>query len=140
MFHHSNGTDAPGARSVLGVALALGTLAVAAAAFWAGHVEASSSGMSCRIDIKKYSGTAMLEGVVVSKSAIAGHYDLVVTKSGGGGSSDINQSGSFEAAPSRETSLGTVTLGGDAGRYKARLTAKVGGGTIECRDSATGAL
>ncbi len=140
MFHHSGGVDAPGARIVLSIALALGTLAGAAAAFGAGHVEASASGMTCRIDVKKRSGTTVLEGIVVSRTAIAGSYDIVVAKSGGGGSSDINQSGSFEAAPGRETSLGIVTLGGDAGRYKAKLTVKKIGSTIECHESAAGAL
>lgn len=140
MFHHSSGTDTPGARAVLGIALSLGTLAGVAAAVGAGHVEASTSGMTCQIDIKEHSGTTVLEGVVVSKTAIAGSYNLVVAKSGGGGSSDINQSGNFEAAPGRETSLGTVMLGGDAGRYKAKLIVKAGGSTVECRESATGAL
>lgn len=138
MFQRSTGVDGSSVRTGLRVALTLGALAGGAVAV--GHVEAATTGMTCRIDIKERSGTTVLEGVVVSKSPISGSYDLVITKSGGGGSSDINQSGQFDAAAGSETSLGTVMLGGDAGRYKAKLTVRAGDRAVECREQAGGAL
>lgn len=138
MFQRSNAVDGSGVRTGLSVALTLGVLAGAAVAV--GHVEAATTGMTCRIDIKERAGATVLESIVVSKSSIAGSYDLVITKSGGGGSSDINQSGQFDAAAGSETSLGTVMLGGDAGRYKAKLTVRAGDRAIECRERASGAL
>ncbi len=138
MFHHVNGTGAPGARTVLTLALAAGLLAGTLPS--TSRVEASNNSLTCWIDVTERSGSTMLEGVVVAKSAIDGSYDLVVTKSGNGGSSDINQSGSFSAAPGRETPLGAVTLSDTAGSYKARLVVSIDGSSKECRKTAGGAL
>lgn len=122
----------------LSVLLALGALAGIGAGTASGA--ASTGAVSCRIDVTERSGGTILEGVVSAKSALKGSYSLVVTKSGDGGSSDINQSGDFNAAPGTETSLGTVSLGGNGGNYKARLTVTWDGRSTDCRESVSGAL
>jgi hypothetical protein len=74
------------------------------------------------------------------RSAVMGSYQLRVSKTGDGGSSDINQSGEFSAGPGGPSTLSTVTLGGDGGSYVARLTVTWDGGTIECTERVRSAL
>ena len=95
--------------------------------------EAGSGSIRCEIHANPSSGGVALEGIVYAKSAVQGSYTFRVSKSGGSGSSDINQSGDFSAAPGAPGSLGTVSLGG-GGSYRARLEVTTDGGSASCSE------
>jgi hypothetical protein len=119
-------------------ALGVGVLGVIASG--TERVDASQP-VRCEIQVvKEHGNNVTLEGVVFAKTAIEGSYQLRVSKSGGGGSSNINQTGDFSAGPGEPSTLGTVTLGGDGGSYVARLTVTWDGGSIECTERVGGTL
>jgi hypothetical protein len=118
-------------------ALGVGVISVIASGIE--RVDASQS-IRCEIQVKEHGNAVALEGVVFAKNAVEGSYQLRVSKTGGGGSSDINQSGDFSAGPGEPSTLGTVTLGGDGGSYIARLTVTWDGGAIECTERVGGTL
>jgi hypothetical protein len=121
------------------VPAALGVGAIGVIASGIERVDASQP-MRCEIQVKERGNAVALEGVVFAKTAVTGSYQLRVSKSGGGGSSDISQSGDFRAGPGEPSTLGTVTLGGDGGSYIARLTVTWDGGSIECTERVGGTL
>ena len=125
------------APRALSLALGLGVIGTAVAA---GTIDAASDGVRCEIQVKDRSGSVTLEGLVHSNAAIDGSYQLVVTKSGGGGSSNINQGGAFSTVPGKETSLGTIMLGGNGGSYTAKLKVMWNGSSAECREKIHGGL
>ena len=92
----------------------------------------ASDGARCEIRVSKRGGTTTLEGVVFASAPLTGSYRLSVGSSGGGGGSDIDQSGSFSAKPGEPANLGVVSLGGTAGTYSADLTIKWNGGESRC--------
>lgn len=110
-------------------------LAVASPSHEAG---AASSDVTCDIRVRDGAGGVVLEGVVRSGVPVSGSYSLVVTTSGGGGSSDIRQSGEFDAAGGA-TPLGMVTVSG-GGRYTARLEVRWPRGSTSCTRRASGWL
>jgi hypothetical protein len=98
----------------------------------------ASQPLRCEIQVKEHSNSVAIEGVVFAKTAVEGSYQLRVSKSGGAGGSDINQSGDFSAGPGEPSTLGTVSLGGDGGSYVAKLTVTWDGGSIECTERVRG--
>jgi hypothetical protein len=99
---------------------------------------AGPSDLTCAIDVARSRDGVTLRPVVTTDRPLTGRYRLSVTSRGGGGGSDIDQSGEFEAYGTR-TVLGTVSLGG-GGSYEARLTVTVGGRRIECLERIGGAI
>ena len=91
----------------------------------------SADGTRCEIRVSKRGGMTTLEGFVIATAPIQGSYRISVTTSGGGGS-DIDQSGAFEAKPGAPVSLGVVSVGGSPGGYAAGLTVKWDGGSTRC--------
>ncbi|MGH6866962.1 MAG: curli-like amyloid fiber formation chaperone CsgH [Methyloceanibacter sp.] len=91
---------------------------------------AGGGGASCDIRVDQSGQSVTLEGVVSAPTALAGSYELHVAQGGGGGDSDIHQSGEFEVGPGEESSLGTVSL--SPGRYSATLTVHWDGGGTDC--------
>ena len=94
----------------------------------------------CELKASKRGGMTTLEGFVTPSSAISGSYRISVTSSGGGGSSDIDQSGAFSAKAGSPVSLGVVSLGGASGSYSAELTVKYGSGGTLCSGHAGGKI
>lgn len=123
-------------RAVL-VAVTGATLGVAVAAP-ARDAGAGPAGVTCDIRVRDGASGVVLEGVVRSGAPVSGSYSLVVTTSGGGGSSDIRQSGEFDATGGA-TPLGTVTVAGN-GRYTARLDVRWPHGSTSCTRRAAGWL
>jgi hypothetical protein len=99
-----------------------------------GDGQTASQPLRCEIQVQEHGNSVSLRGVVFAKTAVEGSYQLRVSKSGGAGSSGINQSGDFSAGPGEPGRLGTVTLGGDNGSYVAKLTVTWNGGSIECTE------
>lgn len=120
---------------VLGLALGAGIVGSALAA-----AGSEQTAVRCEIQVKERAGGVTLEGIAFAKTAINGSYQLLVTKSGGGGSSNINQGGEFKTLPGRNTSLGTVMLGGDGGTYAAKLKVMWDGRSTECSEKVRGGL
>jgi hypothetical protein len=116
-------------------------LVLASASLGTGMASAGGSqAVRCEIKVTERGSSIDLEGVVIAKSEIRGSYDFSVSKSGGGGSSDIHQSGDFRAGPGNTATLGTVSLGGNGGSYVAKLKVLSDGRAIECRERVGGDL
>lgn len=100
---------------VVPLALAAGTGAMA-------H-KTPSDAVSCEIRSSKTSGGILLEAVATGQAKATGEYEFVISKSGGGGTSDITQGGEFEIGPKEEAILGEVAIGSGEGiSVRARLT------------------
>lgn len=108
-------------------------LSLVLAGVLAGTTAAEAGSVRCEIHATSRSGGVVLEGVVYAKSNVEGSYTFSVSKSGGGGSSDINQSGDFSASPGSPGALGTVNLGG-GGSYRARLEVRTDDGSASCSE------
>ena len=100
---------------------------------------AGGSGLSCEIYESHRGGSIVLEGVVFAKSGAEGSYQFTITKSGGGGSSNVNQGGEFSVGSGGKSSLGSVTLGGD-GSYSATLRVSADGHSTACKERIGGSL
>ena len=87
--------------------------------------------VSCEVRVRSSSNGILIQAVAHADRAINGDYELVITKSGGGGSSDVTQSGPFTAAAGESVTLGSTELGAD-GRYRAVLTLRDASGEV-CR-------
>jgi hypothetical protein len=112
--------------------------ALAAIGFAAGAGQAGSTGgaatsgpVRCEIEATTAGGMTTLKGVVHADHAVSGTYSFLVTGSGGGGSSNIQQGGMFAASPDGPAALGEVMLGGGSA-YDARLEITADGTTLEC--------
>jgi len=109
----------------------------------AGHATSDApnprSALSCAIEVGRSSGGVELQAVVAGAAGNTGNYRLVVRKTGGGGSADIDQSGEFATGKGGSSVLSTVSLGGD-GRYTARLSVSSGGRSAECTKRVGGAI
>lgn len=94
---------------------------------------AASAEVGCKIKAVQTGGGVRLEGIATAKSPVSGSYELVVTKSGGGGTSNSVQSGEFTAGPGHESTLGQVSLGLESGAfYTAILKIEWSGGSTKC--------
>src|SRR5205085_9623094 len=87
--------------------------------------------VSCEVRVRPTSNGMLIQAVAHADHAIAGDYELVTTKSGGGGSSDVTQSGPFSASAGQSVTLGTTELGA-GGRYRAVLVLRDDAGEV-CR-------
>ena len=87
--------------------------------------------VSCDVRARSTSHGVLIQAVAHAARPFEGAYELVITKSGGAGSSDVTQSGPFSAAAGETVTLGSTELGAD-GRYRAVLTLRDGTGEV-CR-------
>ena len=126
--------------STLALSIAAGMLAAGAASGVGGSASAAGDGVRCEIAVEDRAGRVTLEGFVDAASSISGSYELLVTKTGGGGTSDIRQGGEFSANAGARTPLGTVVLAGDGGAYTAKLKITWDGKSAVCRESVRGSL
>ncbi|MBA3518500.1 MAG: hypothetical protein H0T75_12865 [Rhizobiales bacterium] len=94
---------------------------------------AQAAERGCEVRATKTAGGVSLQAVAFSDSAGSGEYELIVEKSGGGGSSNTSQGGDFEVGSGGESVLSEVTLSG-GGSAVAELTVTwSGGGTCKAR-------
>jgi hypothetical protein len=126
--------------STLALTIAAGMLAAGAAAGVTGSASAAGDGVHCEIAVEKRSSGVTLEGFVDAASSITGSYELLVTKAGGGGSSNIRQGGEFSATSGARTPVGAVVLAGDGGTYTAKLNIMWNGKSAVCSESVRGSL
>lgn len=98
-----------------------------------------AGGLRCEIYQSHRGGGVVLEGVVFANGAADGSYQFNITKSGGGGSSNINQGGDFSLGSGGKTTVGSVSLGGE-GSYTASLRVSAGGQSVSCKERVGGSL
>ncbi len=106
----------------------------------AGAAVPNSEPLRCEVRVAKSGSFMKLEGLVHAKSSVSGTYHLIIATSGGGGTSDIEQSGPFTATPGSPANLGTVMLGGSSANYTAKLSVKWNGQSTSCTRRIGGSL
>lgn len=102
--------------------------------------QSETAPLRCEIKVKDQGGNVALEGIVRADAATEGAYHFRVSKSGGGGSANIDQRGDFKAGPDNPGRLGSVMLGTNGGTYVAKLTVTANGQTFECSEKVGGSL
>lgn len=94
----------------------------------------SVSEASCEVRLTPTRHGLRIEALAHAPYALAGEYDLVVSKSGPNGSSDVSQGGEFEAEAGEDVTLSATEFNVERGdRYRARLILSDDGAEL-CRD------
>jgi hypothetical protein len=88
--------------------------------------------VACSLAISESRGTVTVAGRIEAREAVSGHYDLSVSRSGGGNSADIRQGGAFSLAAGEAADLGSAQLSGRASGLDGALTVTVNGETFAC--------
>ena len=89
--------------------------------------------VSCDVRARPSVNGVLIEARLHANRSLSGEYQLVITKSGGGNSSDVTQGGPFTAAAGSSLSLGQTELSVERnGRVRAVLTLREGNREI-CR-------
>ncbi|MDX2309500.1 MAG: curli-like amyloid fiber formation chaperone CsgH [Hyphomicrobium sp.] len=111
---------------------ALAAVAAAGAVLMMDGAEAGTSGVSCEIRATKSNAGVDLEAVVTSAKATTGTYKLMVSHSGVGGASDIEQAGDFTLEAGETAVVGEASVGG-ADVVRAKLSVSTAAGSANCR-------
>lgn len=91
--------------------------------------------LSCDVTAEPTARGVLIEAHAFAHQDVDGEFDLVITKSGGGGSSDVSQGGALVLAAGDEELLGQTELSVERGsRVTARLVVRDGQGEL-CRRS-----
>mgnify|MGYP001232480057 CR=1 FL=1 len=94
---------------------------------------AASAEVSCDVRFTPSAGVLRIEALARAAVAASGEYEMVVTKEGPSGSSDISQSGPFEINSDAELALSASEFGVEPGdHYSARLRLRDDDGEL-CR-------
>lgn len=97
-------------------------------------VHLAKASFSCDIDVDRTSNGIRVMPVVRADRTLSGEYTLVITKTGGGGSSDISQGGPFDAARGQSVRLGSSEFSMERGaKFRAVLKVRANGREV-CRD------
>ncbi len=95
----------------------------------------SAHAASCDVRVRRTANGALIEARAFADRAFDGEYDLVITKSGGGGSADISQGGPLAMAAGEAVTLGENEISIERGaRVRATLRLINHRGEV-CRDS-----
>jgi hypothetical protein len=87
--------------------------------------QARAQGLSCDVTAQPTRHGVLIEGRAYADHDVYGEYDLVITKSGGAGSSDISQGGEAAIAAGSSETLGQAELSVEPGaRLSARLVVR----------------
>lgn len=88
----------------------------------------------CDIKVVRTSHGVRITPVVRSDRFVSGEYSIVITKKGGGGSSDISQGGPFDASRGVKQELGSSEISLERGSsFRAVLKVRANGREV-CRD------
>ena len=110
-------------------ALAAGSMAAGSTPSANTPATAGDRNLSCEVRATRTGNGVQLAALVHAHRPASGEYDLVITKLGAGGSSDISQGGEFAVAAGSTSVLGTAELGlEEHARFTARLTLHDAGG------------
>ncbi|TCD14259.1 curli-like amyloid fiber formation chaperone CsgH [Oricola cellulosilytica] len=122
-----------------GMAVAAIGLTAAGAAVSTGSAHSGVEPVRCEIQASTRAGMTSLTGMVKADAVHTGIYRFDVKSSGRSGSSNISQSGEFEAGPGEDAEVGNVMLSSPGAIFDARLELEVRGKTIVC-DKRFGAI
>jgi hypothetical protein len=98
--------------------------------------QASSGPLRCEIRKTEAGGLVELTGVIASDRALTGQFRFTILKSGGGGSSTINQANPFTLVAKTEHPVGHVKINLDRDAH-IMVELMVAADDIECRANAT---
>jgi hypothetical protein len=94
-----------------------------------------AAALSCDVTAEPTARGVLIEAHAYAHEDVDGEFDLVITKSGGGGSSDVNQGGALVLAAGAEETLGQTELSVERGALvTARLVVRDAQGEL-CRRS-----
>lgn len=103
------------------------------------HAQAAQAGaaVSCDVRTRRSAGGLVLQARAFADRDVDGEYDLVITKSGGGNASEINQGGPLAIAAGSSVTLGESEISVERGaRVHAVLTLRDADGVL-CRRTIT---
>lgn len=101
------------------------------------HAAHDEAAVSCDVRARRTADGVVIQARAFADRDIDGEYDLVITKSGGGNSSDISQSGPLSLAAGTAATLGENEISVERGaRLRAVLTLRDASGEI-CRRAFT---
>jgi len=100
----------------------------------------SDGPLRCEIRVTPQAGTVALQPIVRTDRPVSGTYRFHVESTGGSGGSNIDQSGTFDAAPGHGATLGSVSLGSDGAGYRATLDVTAGDSSVHCTQRIGGAI
>ena len=92
----------------------------------------SDGAQLCEIKATPGAGMVRLDALIHADKHVGGTYTFHVEKSGGAGSSAINQSGDFDATAGHAAILSSVSLDSKGAEYRATLDAAIGGKSFSC--------
>lgn len=98
-------------------------------------VAARADAVTCQVRSRRTANGLLIQAHAVADRDISGEYDLLITKSGAAGTSEIAQSGALELAAGSSALLGESEISVERGaRVQARLTLRDERGQL-CRRS-----
>jgi hypothetical protein len=125
-------------RAFVAAAAASGAVFVAGAGM-SDSATAGDANLRCTIETLSRGGAVELSALVSAPRDLNGSYRLRISKDGGGGSADIDQSGEFSVVAGERAVVSSVSLGGD-GTYTAKLSVTANGRTVDCSKRTGGSI
>lgn len=125
-------------RAVFAFAFSLAPLVFAPNALAAnGSAEPAEEAVRCEIRTTPIPDGVHLAAIATSRIAVTGMFEFEIRKSGGGGTANTAQSGTFSVEAGGTTTLGEVNLGLSGGNstYTADLMVEWDGGRTSCSAS-----
>ncbi|MBB3137045.1 hypothetical protein FHS26_004804 [Rhizobium pisi] len=92
----------------------------------------SDGAQLCEIKATPGAGMVRLDALIHADKHVGGTYTFHVEKSGGAGSSAVNQSGDFDATAGHAAILSSVSLDSKGAEYRATLDVVIGGKSFSC--------
>jgi len=136
----TDSADTLSAAPVIAVAIAPETVAPASARVEPARVEPArhasyNDAVTCEVRSRRTANGLLIQARAFADRDISGAYDLVITKSGAAGSSDISQSGALDLSAGSSALLGENEISVERGaRVRATLTLRDDSGQL-CRRS-----
>ena len=131
----ADATDTFSAAPVIAAAIAPETVAPASARVEPTRHAAHNDAVTCEVRSRRTTNGLLIQARAFADRDISGEYDLVITKSGAAGSSDISQSGALNLSAGSSALLGENEISVERGaRVRATLTLRDESGQL-CRRS-----
>ncbi len=131
----ADSTDSLSAAPVMPAAIAPEPLAPASARVEPARHASHNDAVTCEVRSRRTANGLLIQARAFADRDISGEYDLVITKSGRAGSSDISQSGALDLAAGSSALLGENEISVEHGaRVRATLTLRDDSGQL-CRRS-----
>ncbi|MEQ1819195.1 MAG: curli-like amyloid fiber formation chaperone CsgH [Terricaulis sp.] len=131
----ADSTDTPSVAPVIAAAIAPERVAPASARVEPTRHTSHNDAVTCEVRSRRTANGLLIQARAFADRDISGEYDLVITKSGRAGSSDISQSGALDLAAGSSALLGENEISVERGaRVRATLTLRDDSGQL-CRRS-----